>query len=75
MPNAQKHKFILATILPWLFVSVFASEVHIASIQKEVFDLAKSDKVITYDYHRLASVSYPDHPENNVRYAKRRRLL
>ena len=39
-------------------------------LTKQTAELAKSDKVITYDYdyHRLASISYPDHPENNVRY-------
>ena len=39
-------------------------------LTKQTAELAKGDKVITYeyDYHRLASISYPDHPENNVRY-------
>jgi YD repeat-containing protein len=38
-------------------------------LTKQTAELAKSDKVITYDYdyHRLSGISYPDHPENNVR--------
>lgn len=39
-------------------------------LTKQTAELAKGDKVITYDYdyHRLSGISYPDHPENNVRY-------
>lgn len=39
-------------------------------LTKQTAELAKGDKVIAYDYdyHRLSGISYPDHPENNVRY-------
>ena len=39
-------------------------------LTKQTAELAKSGKAITYDYdhHRLTGISYPDHPENNVRY-------
>ena len=32
--------------------------------------MAEEGKMITYtyDYHRLTGISYPDHPENNVKY-------
>lgn len=34
--------------------------------------MAEEGKKITYtyDYHRLTGISYPDHPENNVKYNK-----
>ena len=39
-------------------------------LTKQTANLAKEGKAITYDYdyHRLAGINYPDHPENNVRY-------
>ena len=39
-------------------------------LTKQTANLAKEGKQITYDYdyHRLVGISYPDHPENNVRY-------
>lgn len=37
---------------------------------KQTANLAKEGKFITYDYdyQRLTGISYPDHPENNVKY-------
>ena len=37
---------------------------------KQTANLAKEGKSITYDYeyNRLTSINYPDHPENNVKY-------
>ena len=39
-------------------------------LTKQTANLAKEGKMITYtyDYHRLTGISYPDHPENNVKY-------
>ena len=39
-------------------------------LTKQTANLAKEGKFITYDYdyHRLTGISYPDHPENNVKY-------
>ena len=39
-------------------------------LTKQTANLAKDGKQITYDYDyfRLISVTYPDHPENNVKY-------
>ena len=39
-------------------------------LTKQTANLAKEGKYITYDYdyHRLTSINYPDHPENNVKY-------
>lgn len=37
---------------------------------KQTANMAEEGKMITYtyDYHRLTGISYPDHPENNVKY-------
>ncbi|WP_373174736.1 hypothetical protein [Prevotella merdae] len=37
---------------------------------KQTANLAKEGKFITYDYdyQRLTGITYPDHPENNVKY-------
>ncbi|GHV15281.1 hypothetical protein FACS1894169_06170 [Bacteroidia bacterium] len=37
---------------------------------KQTANLEKEDKYITYDYDysRLTAITYPDHPENNVKY-------
>ena len=39
-------------------------------LTKQTANLAKEGKFITYDYdyQRLTGISYPDHPENNVKY-------
>jgi RHS repeat-associated protein len=39
-------------------------------LSKQTANLLKESKLITYeyDYNRLKSVTYPDHPENNVKY-------
>ena len=39
-------------------------------LTKQTANLAKEGKFITYDYDylRLTGISYPDHPENNVKY-------
>lgn len=39
-------------------------------LTKQTANMAEEGKMITYtyDYHRLTGVSYPDHPENNVKY-------
>ena len=39
-------------------------------LTKQTANLAEEGKMITYtyDYHRLTGISYPDHPENNVKY-------
>ena len=39
-------------------------------LTKQTANMAEEGKMITYtyDYHRLTGISYPDHPENNVKY-------
>ncbi len=39
-------------------------------LTKQTANMAEKGKMIayTYDYHRLTGISYPDHPENNVKY-------
>ena len=39
-------------------------------LTKQTANLAKEGKFITYDYdyQRLTGITYPDHPENNVKY-------
>ena len=39
-------------------------------LTKKTANMAEEGKMITYtyDYHRLTGISYPDHPENNVKY-------
>lgn len=39
-------------------------------LTKQTANMAEEGKLITYtnDYHRLTGISYPDHPENNVKY-------
>ena len=39
-------------------------------LTKQTAKMAEEGKMITYtyDYHRLTGISYPDHPENNVKY-------
>ncbi len=39
-------------------------------LTKQTANMAEDGKMITYtyDYHRLTGISYPDHPENNVKY-------
>ena len=39
-------------------------------LTKQTANMAEEGKKITYtyDYHRLTGISYPDHPENNVKY-------
>ncbi|GHV15304.1 hypothetical protein FACS1894169_06270 [Bacteroidia bacterium] len=39
-------------------------------LSKQTANLEKEDKSITYDYDysRLTAITYPDHPENNVKY-------
>ena len=39
-------------------------------LTKQTANMAEEGKMVTYsyDYHRLTGISYPDHPENNVKY-------